>query len=100
MVRYSPFLLSSNQKAAESARPPLPVHSTKWKYTLNHVICHYSGLSRAELGGTFVDFGVSHRDSSRGCAWKKMRYGTAGDGMKLSGSRAAEPAVMRKSKPR
>lgn len=64
----------------------------------NQVICHYSRLSRAELGGTFVDFTVSHRDSSQGCAWKKTRYGTAGDGMKLSGSRAAEPAIMRKSK--
>lgn len=67
---------------------------------INHVICHYTRLLRAELGGTFVDFGVSHMDSLQGCAWKKTRYRTAGDGMKLSEIRAAEPAVMRKSKPR
>lgn len=71
MVRYSPLLLSSNQKAAESARTPLPVHSTKWKCTLNQVICHYSGLSRAELGGTFVDFGVCLTGTHRGAVLGK-----------------------------
>lgn len=62
MVRYSPLLLSSVQKAAESSRLPFPVHSPnrKQKCTFNHVICHYNGHLKAELGGTVMDFGVYH----------------------------------------